>query len=64
MGAGWQVVGTDNWVGSVPANTVYYPERLQRAAKQLALDLGIDRTMPADGAMKLDRLTVILTSEL
>ena len=62
--AGWNVVGTDNWYGSVPTNTVYFPPRLERAAKQLALDLGIDRTAAADGAMKLDRLTVILTGEL
>ena len=61
---GWQVVGTDNWYGNIPTNTVYYPDRLKRAAKQLALDLGIQRTAPADGAMKLDRLTVIATGEL
>jgi hypothetical protein len=61
---GWNIVGTDNWYGTIPTNTVYYPERLERAAKQLALDLGIDRTAPADGAMRLDRLTVILTGEI
>ena len=63
-GAGWKVVGTDNWYGTVPTNTVYYPPRLERAAKLLALDLGIGRTALADGAMKLDRLTIILTGEL
>ena len=63
-GAGWQVVGEDNWYGTVPATTVYYPPKLERAAKLLALDLGIDRTLPATGAMKLDRLTLILTGEL
>ena len=63
-GAGWKVVGTDNWYGSVPTNTVYYPPKMSRVAKQLALDLGIDRTAAADGAMKLDRLTVILTGSL
>lgn len=61
--AGWQVVGTDNWYGSIPTNTVYYPQRLERAAKLLALDLGVARTAPSVGAMKLDRLTVILTAE-
>ncbi len=61
---GWQVVGTDNWYGNIPTNTVYYPDRLEREAKQLALDLGITRTALADGAMKLDRLTVILTASL
>ena len=63
-GAGWQVVGEDNWYGTVPATTVYHPPKLERAAKLLALDLGIDRTLPATGAMKLDRLTLILTGEL
>lgn len=60
-GAGWQVVGADNWYGNVPGSTVYHPPRLARAAKQLALDLGIDRVQPAVSPMKLDRLTVILT---
>ncbi len=58
---GWNVVGADNWYGTIPATTVYYPERLSAAAKQLALDLGIDRVQLASGAMKRDRLTVILT---
>ncbi|WP_240641547.1 LytR C-terminal domain-containing protein [Nocardioides ferulae] len=63
--AGWQVVGTDNWYGgNIPANTVYYPRRLERAGKLLALDLGIDRAVPAVDPMRLDRLTVILTGEL
>jgi len=63
-GAGWNVVGTDNWYGTVPSSTVYFPDRLQRQADQLALDLGIDRVMPSVGAMKGDRLTVILTGDL
>ena len=28
-GAGWQVVGSDNWYGTIPASTVYFPERLR-----------------------------------
>lgn len=62
--AGWQVVGSDNWVGTIPASTVYYPPKLKRAGKQLALDLGIRRTQPAVEPMKLDRLTVILTGDV
>jgi hypothetical protein len=62
--AGWNVVGSDNWVGTIPANTVYYPKRLKAAAEQLALDLGISRTAPAVDPMALDRLTVILTGEI
>jgi len=61
---GWNVVGTDNWYGSVPATTVYYPKRLKAAGKQLALDLGIHRTAPAIDPMRMDRLTVILTGPL
>jgi hypothetical protein len=62
--AGWNVVGADNWTGVIPSSTVYFPPRLQEAAKQLALDLGIRRTMPAiEGPMRLDRLTVVLTAD-
>ncbi len=63
-GAGWQVVGSDNWVGTIPTNTVYYPKRLKEEAELLALDLGIKRTYLAAAPMKLDRLTVILTGEI
>jgi hypothetical protein len=61
---GWQVVGADNWYGTIPTTTVYYPPRLERAGKLLALDLGIQRTAPAVDPMRLDRLTVILTAPL
>ncbi len=60
---GWQVVGADNWLGTVPASTVYYPPRLKAAAKVLALDLGIRRTMRAINSMNGDRLTVVLTAD-
>ena len=61
---GWNVVGTDNWYGTVPSSTVYYPARLKAAGKQLALDLGIRRVLPATGdSMKRDRLTVVLTAD-
>ena len=61
---GWKVVGSDNWYGTIPANTVYFPAKLKQAAKQLALDLGIKRTAPAVDPMRTDRLTVILTAPL
>jgi hypothetical protein len=61
--AGWQVVGSDNWYGTIPTSTVYYPPRLKAAGRLLALDLGIHRTMAAVAPMRLDRLTVILTGE-
>lgn len=63
-GMGWQVVGTDNWYGTIPATTVYYPPKLAAAGKQLALDLGIKRSAPAVDPMRRDRLTLILTAPL
>ena len=61
---GWAVVGADNWYGTIPTSTVYYPKKLQRAAKTLALDLGVQRTAPAVAPMRFDRLTLILTGPL
>lgn len=62
--AGWDVVGADNWYGSIPKTTVYYPAKLKAAGKQLALDLGIKRTAPAEKPMSGARLTLILTGPL
>ncbi|MFJ9391588.1 LytR C-terminal domain-containing protein [Nocardioides sp. NPDC101246] len=62
---GWNVVGEDNWMGSVPENTVYYPPEMKREGQQLADDLGIKRThVSVEGSMKGDRLTVVLTGGL
>src|SRR6478736_2108743 len=61
---GWAVVGSDNWYGTIPSTTVYYPKKLERAAKKLALDLGVQRTAPAVDPMRQDRLTLILTDPL
>lgn len=61
--AGWNVVGTDNWYGTVDASTVYYPARLKAAGSLLARDLGISRVKPAIAPMRPDRLTVILTGD-
>jgi len=62
-GAGWQVVGSDNWYGTIPASTVYYPDRLEKQGRLLAKDLGISRVIPSISPMRLDRLTVILTTD-
>jgi LytR cell envelope-related transcriptional attenuator len=62
-GAGWQVVGSDNWYGTIPASTVYYPPRLRAAAELLGRDLGIHRLKRSIAPMRGDRLTVILTSD-
>lgn len=61
---GWKVVGADNWYGSIPENTVYYPDRLHDVARVLAADLGIGRLHTAVAPMRFDRLTVILTGPL
>jgi hypothetical protein len=60
-GAGWQVVGSDNWYGTIPASTVYFPPRLEAEARLLGKDLHIRRLKPAIAPMRMDRLTVILT---
>jgi LytR cell envelope-related transcriptional attenuator len=61
--AGWQVVGSDNWYGTIPATTIYFPERLREAARLLSKDLGIERVLPAVEPMNMDRLTLILTAD-
>ena len=63
QGAGWQVVGSDNWYGTIPATTVYFPPGQERQAGLLGEDLGIARIKPAIAPMGGDRLTVILTSD-
>lgn len=60
---GWNVVGSDNWYGTIPQSTVYYPTKLKAAGEKLALDLGISRVQPAVDPMDTDKLTVILTSD-
>jgi hypothetical protein len=61
--AGWNVVGSDNWYGTVDGTSVYFPPRLKAAAKELGKDLGIKRLRPAEEPMQFDRVTVILTDD-
>jgi LytR cell envelope-related transcriptional attenuator len=61
--AGWNVVGSDNWYGTVDGTSVYFPPRLKAAAKELGDDLGIKRLRPAEEPMQFDRVTVILTDD-
>lgn len=61
--AGWNVVGSDNWFGTVDGSAVYYPPRLKRAAQELGYDIGIKKLKPAEEPMQFDRLTVILTDD-
>jgi hypothetical protein len=63
QGAGWQVVGSDNWYGTIAASTVYYPPPLLDEAILLGKDLGIARIKPSIAPMGGERLTVILTSD-
>lgn len=62
QGAGWNVAATDNWYGNIPANTVYYPAKLEADARKLAKTLHVTRLRPAVSPMRFDRLTVIFTS--
>lgn len=64
--AGWKVAAADNWYGTVPATTVYYPKGKKAAAQLLALDLGVPRVQPADidSDMSSTHLTLILTGDL
>lgn len=64
--AGWQVAAADNWYGTVPATTVYFPKGKKAAAQLLALDLGVARIKPADtdSDMSDTNLTLILTGEI
>lgn len=64
--AGWHFVAADNWYGTVVSTTVYYPHGMKAAGKQLALDLGVQRVMPADisSNMSTTNLTLILTGPL
>ncbi len=61
--AGWNVVGSDNWYGTVDGTSVYFPPRLKEAAKALGRDLGIKRVRAAEEPMRFDRVTVILTDD-
>jgi LytR cell envelope-related transcriptional attenuator len=61
--AGWNVVGSDNWYGTVDGTSVYFPPRLKQAARELGRDLGIKRLRPAEEPMQFDRVTVILTDD-
>ncbi len=61
---GWNGLAADNWYGTIPATTVYFPQGMREAAQKLALDLGVQRVVPADPAMSDTNLTVILTGAL
>jgi hypothetical protein len=63
-GAGWEVVGTDNWYGEIPDTTVYYASGLEGQARLLADEVGATRVRPAVEPMRFDRLTLILTGDL
>jgi hypothetical protein len=61
--AGWNVVGSDNWYGTIDGTSVYYPPRLKQAARELGRDLGIKKLRAAEEPMRFDRVTVILTDD-
>jgi pyruvate/2-oxoglutarate dehydrogenase complex dihydrolipoamide acyltransferase (E2) component len=61
--AGWTVAGRDNWHGKIVTSTVYYPPGMLAEANQLAKDIGVGSTKNALPNMKMDRLSVILTTD-
>ena len=59
--AGWNVAGVDNWIGTVPEDTVYYYPGDIDAAERLSADFpDISRVWPASSPMPGGGLTVIL----
>ena len=62
--AGWNVVGSDNWYGTVDGTTVYYPPRLEgrrQGARQRPRHQA--RSGRPRSRCSFDRLTVILTDD-
>jgi pyruvate/2-oxoglutarate dehydrogenase complex dihydrolipoamide acyltransferase (E2) component len=61
-GDGFDVTGTGNFTGVVPATTVYYPDGAARDARVVARALPVDpRTRPRFGNLSTTRLTVVVT---
>jgi hypothetical protein len=59
--AGWNIVGVDNWVGTVPEDTVYFYPGDRAAAERLSKEFpDIGRVWPASAPMQTGALTVIL----
>jgi hypothetical protein len=59
--SGWNIVGVDNWVGTVPEDTVYFYPGDRAAAERLSRDFpDIARVWPASAPMPEGALTVIL----
>ncbi|KWX02981.1 tuberculin related peptide [Carbonactinospora thermoautotrophica] len=62
--AGWRVVRVGNWVGNVPATTVYHPEGMRMEALALRDDFPhISRVRPAFPGIPDNALTVILAKD-
>jgi hypothetical protein len=58
---GWNIVGVDNWVGTVPEDTVYFYPGDRAAADRLSQSFpAIGRVWPASAPMPQGALTVIL----
>jgi LytR cell envelope-related transcriptional attenuator len=65
LNAGWPVAGTENWSGEVARTTLFYPEELLPAAQTLARAFPQLTTLaPAEGGMRTDQLTLVLTGDV
>ncbi|MGH8869781.1 MAG: LytR C-terminal domain-containing protein, partial [Actinomycetes bacterium] len=60
---GWQVALVGNFIGSIPASTVYYPDGRDDEARVLADALGIDGLHPSFEGVSSTRLTAVLTKD-
>lgn len=64
VAAGWEVAATDDWRGTVPATTIYYPPGMQDAARALMSQFpAVERIRPAFPGIPTSQLTVILCKE-
>lgn len=61
---GWDVPVVDDFVGDVPASTVFYPSGRVDAARALAAAVGVERVRPAPPAIPERRLTLVLADEV
>jgi hypothetical protein len=60
--SGWNIAGVDNWIGTVPEDTVYFYPGDRAAAERLSQSSGINRVWPASAPMPAGALTIILAS--
>lgn len=62
---GWTVTAVDDWTGTIPATTVYYPVGMELQARALMAKFpSVGRIKPAFSGIPSDKLTVIICKDL